>query len=126
GLGMDGSFIYITANHFYNGAGFESAHIMAIPKASIYPDAVTGACPTASPVDYPGLTDPSRGLAFDIQPATQPDALPGQTSVMYFLETPATGLVARSITTTGSTLSLNPTVALSTSSYTYPAEPPQP
>jgi len=86
GLGMDGDYLYITANQFRFGNNlFESARALAIPKSSIYPDVTSGACPTASSTSFLNLKNPDGTAAFTVQPANQPDALPRQPSTMYFV-----------------------------------------
>jgi len=86
GLGMDGDYLYITANQFRFGNNmFESARVLAIPKSSVYPNVTTGACPAATSTSFLNLKNPDGTAAFTVQPANQPDALPKQTSTMYFV-----------------------------------------
>ena len=109
GLGMDGDNLYITSNQFAD-AGFQQARLLVVPKASVYPDATSGACPTATSADFQFLAQPDGSLAFTVQPAHQPDALPGRASgadpaVMYLVNALfpiGDSLVARSVTTTPS------------------------
>ena len=39
GLGMDGDSLYITSNQFSAGDVFQSARLLVVPKATVYPDA---------------------------------------------------------------------------------------
>src|SRR2546430_2275603 len=85
------------------------ARLLVVPKASVYPDATGGACPTASSTDFQDLQNPGGGSALTVQPATQPDALPGKTATMYLVNaiwSEGSNLVVRAVTTKPN-LSLN-------------------
>ena len=105
GLGMDGDSLYITSNQFLAGDVFHSARLLVVPKATVYPDTASGACPTATSTDFPELQNPlpGGGASFTVQPAHQPDARPGDTSAMYLVNAiwpDGSNLAVRSVTTT--------------------------
>ncbi|HEV8637210.1 MAG TPA: hypothetical protein VG370_23570, partial [Chloroflexota bacterium] len=129
GLGMDGANLYVTSNQFaFNGDSFQFARLLVIPKASVYPNAATGACPTATSTDFQNLKNPDGSTAFTVQPAHQPDALPGQTSAMHLVNavwSSGSQLAVRSVSTTpGPTL--NPAAWVTVAPYDLPADAPQP
>jgi alpha-tubulin suppressor-like RCC1 family protein len=146
-LGMDGDNLYITANQYTFGSNqFQFARLLVLPKETVYPDAVTGVCPSAVPSDFTPLNgnpllNPDGSTAFSLQPANQPDALPGQSGLMYFINalgsgnpaggaatgatTSGSSLVLRSIDTTGGGLSLGAPTAVTVASYDTPAAAPQ-
>ncbi len=132
-LGMDGDNLYLTSNQFLNGSNaFEFARLMVVPKASVYPDAASGACPTFSGTDFTNLQNPGGGPSFTVQPATQPDALPGSGGTMYLVNSiwsSGSNLVVRSVTpgASGPVLS-DPNWVTSgfIASYNLPASVPQP
>jgi hypothetical protein len=143
-LGMDGDNLYVTSNQFSNvDNSFQYARVMVIAKGSVYPNATTGACPTAGGTDFtvdasraPLLQNPGGGAAFTVQPANQPDALPGSTtgSTMYFVNaiwSSGSNIVVRSITTGagGSSPVLNAPNWVTSgyiAPYNLPASAPQP
>ena len=139
GLGMDGDNLYVTSNQFTTG-GFQQARLLVIPKASVYPDATTGACPAATSTDFQSLRQPDGSLAFTVQPAHQPDALPGRATAaapatMHLVNAlfPAgTALVARAVTTSPSgtpgrtTPTLHPPAWVGAGPYDMPASALQP
>jgi hypothetical protein len=143
-LGMDGNNLYITSNQFSNvDNSFQYPRVMVVSKASVYPDASTGACgaPTGSDFTVDGsftplLQNPGGGAAFTVQPANTPDALPGLAtgSTMYLVNaiwSSGSNLVVRSISTDSG--GSNPTLNLPhwvtsgwIAPYTLPASAPQP
>lgn len=104
GLGMDGDSLYITSNQFSAGDVFQGVRLLVVPKATVYPDAGSGACPTATSTDFRDpLQNPGGGASFTVQPAHQPDARPGDTSPMYLVNAiwpEGSNLAVRSVTTT--------------------------
>lgn len=124
GLGMDGNNLYITSNQFtFSGNSFQFARALTIPKASVYPNATSGQCGTASSTDYQNLLDPNGSASFTVQPANQFAALPGSTTPMYFVNaiwSSGSQLVVRSISAMGS-----PSY-VPVSPYSLPANAPQP
>ena len=84
GLGMDGDYLYITSNQFsFGGNSFQYARLLAVSKASVYAD--TSCRSTAQTWDFRGLQNPGGGYSFTVQPANQPDAVPGQASGTMYL-----------------------------------------
>jgi hypothetical protein len=112
-LGMDADSLYLTSNQFSNvGNSFQYPRVMVVSKASVYPNASTGACGTPGGVDFtvdssgaPLLQNPGGGASFTVQPANMPDAVPGssaQGNTMYLVNSiwsSGSNLVVRSITT---------------------------
>jgi hypothetical protein len=133
-LGMDGDNLYLTSNQFLNGSNaFEFARLMVVPKASVYPDATTGACATASGTDFTNLQNPgASGPSFTVQPATQPDALPGTGGSMYLVNaiwSSGSNIVVRSVTMTSQGLAVSDPNWVSSgfiAPYNLPASVPQP
>jgi hypothetical protein len=143
-LGMDGDNLYLTSNQFSNvDNSFQYPRVMVVPKASVYPDAATGACGAGSATDFtvdssgaPLLQNPGGGAAFTVQPANMPDALPGSSTgnTMYLVNaiwSSGSNLVVRSITTGpgGTAPELNsPNWVTSgwVAPYNLPASAPQP
>ena len=132
-LGMDGDYLYITSNQFQNGTNaFQYARLMIVPKASVYPDAATGACPPLTgAVDYWNLQNPGGGASFTVQPANQPDALPGTGPSMYLVNaiwSSGNNLVVRNVTSLDSTTPPTPNWVSSgyIAPYNLPASVPQP
>jgi hypothetical protein len=83
---MDGNNLYVTSNQFSNSSNsFQYAQLLVIPKTSVYLPSSGGACPTATSRLFPNLQNPDGGSSFTVQPANQPDALPGQVGPMYLL-----------------------------------------
>ncbi len=128
GMGMDGSNIYITSNQIVFKSGlFQGARVLVIPKSSIYPNAGTGSCPTATSTDFPHLLNPDGSKTYSVQPANELDALPGQTSPpMYLVNSRASGssqIIVRPVST-GPVL--NAPYAVNVSKYDTPANAPQP
>src|SRR5439155_21984608 len=71
---------------------------------------------------------PDNSRAFTVQPASQPDAQPGQTAAMYFVNAVWPGgdaLVVRSLATKPS-LALNAPQWVGVADYNLPADAPQP
>jgi hypothetical protein len=133
GLGLDGDSLYITSNQFSAGDVFQSARLLIVPKATVYPDAVSGACPTSASTDFRDLHNPGGGASFTVQPAHQPDALPGQTSAMYLVNAiwpEGLNLAVRRVTRAadGTPLLEDPSWVSSgfIAGYTLPADAPQP
>jgi hypothetical protein len=83
-LGMDGDYLYITTNQFTSDNNFQYAELQVIPKASVYA-ANAATCPTAVQEIVWPIQNPDGGNAFTVQPANQPDALPGQSAPMYLI-----------------------------------------
>ncbi len=133
-LGMDGDYLYITSNQFSNGSNsFQYARLMILSKASVYPDATTGSCPTITGWDTWNLQNPGGGAAFSIQPATEPDALPGTGGTMYLVNaiwSSGSNLPVRSVTNTvGAAPVVNDPGWVQSgwiAPYTLPANAPQP
>ena len=139
-LGMDGDSLYITSNQFQNGSNaFQYARLMVLPKAWVYPNATTGACPVipsgtgqTGGGDFWNLQNPGGGAAFTVQPATEPDALPGTGGTMYFVNaiwSSGSNLVVRSVTRGQTGPVLNDPNWVSSgfiASYNLPASVPQP
>jgi hypothetical protein len=133
-LGMDGDYLYLTSNQFSNvDNSFQYARLVILPKASVYPNATTGACPQKAGWDYWNLQNPGGGAAFTVQPANQPDAQPGVGGTMYLVNSiwaSGSNLVVRSVTNAPGTAPV-PNDATWVSSgfiapYTLPASAPQP
>jgi hypothetical protein len=132
-LGMDGDNLYLTSNQFLNGSNaFEFARLMVVPKASVYPNATTGACPTLSGTDFTNLQNPGGGASFTVQPATQPDALPGTGPSMYLVNaiwSSGSNIVVRSVSMTPQGLAVSDPNWVSSgfiAAYNLPASVPQP
>jgi hypothetical protein len=137
---MDGDNLYITSNQSSTDGVVAFARLLVVPKASVYPDAVAGTCPTATSTDFPDLRQPDGSRAFGVQPAHQPDALPGEASaakpgVMYLVNAlfpSGDALVARSVTTVPSgtpgltTPTLQPPAWVGAGPYDLPASALQP
>ena len=49
-LPMDGDSLYITSNQFSAGDRFQGVRLLVVPKATVYPDAISGACPAATSI----------------------------------------------------------------------------
>jgi hypothetical protein len=142
-LGMDGDNLYLTSNQFSNvDNSFQYPRLMVVPKASVYPNASTGVCGSGSGiVDFtidsngaPLLQNPGGGASFTVQPASEPDALPGQGGPMYLVNaiwSSGSNLVVRTVTTGpgGSSPTLGPpswVTSGSVAAYTLPADALQP
>ena len=134
GLGMDGDHLYVTTNQFANADNsFRYAQLQAIPKASVYSGLATAGCPIATPLLFGALANPGGGNAFTVQPATQPDARPGQSGPMHFVNAiwaNGNNLAVRAITraTNGALLLDDPQWVASgyIAPYDLPADAPQP
>ncbi|MFI5270105.1 MAG: hypothetical protein ACHQ7M_22230, partial [Chloroflexota bacterium] len=128
-VGMDGQNLYVTSEELsFSSSSFVMHRLLVIPKASVYPNAASGACPTATSTDFKPLLNPDGSPAFDVEPANQPDALPGQTTPMYLVNALMNGgsqLAVRSITLSPSPR-LNPPSWVSVSSYDQPDNALQP
>ncbi|MGH9766231.1 MAG: hypothetical protein ACREAB_02250 [Blastocatellia bacterium] len=61
-LGVDSQALYVTANMFRFGGGFQYAKLRIFPKANLYAGAATGF------TDYVGLKNADGSMAFTIQP----------------------------------------------------------
>jgi hypothetical protein len=143
-LGMDGDNLYLTSNQFSNvDNSFQYPRLAVVSKASVYPNATTGACGAAQGLDFtinafgiPLLQNPGGGASFTVQPANEPDARPGSTTgnTMYFVDaiwSSGSNLVVRSITTGpgGASPTLNAPNWVTTgfiAPYNLPAGAPQP
>lgn len=135
-FGMDGNNLYIGSNQYtfsstdYFGGNFQYARLLVIPKKSVYPDTTTGACPTLTSTDFQNIKNPDGSQSFTVQPASQPDASPGGTSTsMYFVndQWPNGSMIAlRSLTGSGTQLTLNAPTWVNVSPYNVPASAPQP
>jgi hypothetical protein len=131
GLGLDGNNIYITSNQTtFGNSTFQQARIMVIPKSTVYPNALTGTCPTAKSWDFQNLANPDGGPSFTVQPTEEPDALPGSsTSTMYFVNAAyPTGsqLAFRTLTTNSQGATLSAPSWVTVAPYDMPADAPQP
>jgi hypothetical protein len=133
GLGMDGDSLYITSDQYSNDGVVHTVRLLVVPKATVYPDAVSGACPTATSTDFRDLQNPGGGASMSVQPAHQPDALPGQTSAMYLVNAiwpEGLNLAVRRVTRAadGTPLLEDPSWVSSgfIAGYTLPADAPQP
>ena len=129
-VGMDSNNLYITSEEltFSSPHAYVHSRLLVIPKASVYPDATTGACPAITSTDYEPLTNPDGSLARDVEPANQPDAVPGQTTPMYFVDTIEGGgnhVALRTVTLTPS-LQLNAPTWIPVAAYTPPTFVPEP
>jgi hypothetical protein len=132
---MDGDNLYITSNQFAFGSNFfQQVRLLVVPKASVYPDAATGACPVASSRDFQNLKNPDGGTAFTVQPANQPDALAGQISAVYLVNavwSSGSRLALRGVGTTAAVCGAAPPPCLRPPSwvevapYDLPADAPQ-
>lgn len=130
GFGQDGDNLYITSNQFAFGSNrFQSARLLVIPKTSVY-SAENGSCPQATSTDFPALKNPDGSAAFTVQPATQPDASPGQSAPMHFVNAPwaswSQSLVHRSLTKNGAAVQLSAPSSVTVSYFDMPADVPQP
>ena len=140
GLGMDGDNLYVTSNQFSSSSNsFQYAQVLVIPKTAVYSPSggVSAACPTATSTLFANLQNPGGGSSFTVQPANQPDAVPGQGGPMYLVNaiwSSGANLVVRSITSTPAGLTLNQPAWVSAGSgangfigaYGLPADAPQP
>jgi hypothetical protein len=129
-VGMDATNLYITSEllTFASPHHYVHSRLLVIPKASVYPDATTGACQTLTSTDFEPLTNPDGSLARDVEPANQPDAAPGQSTPMYFVDTIDGGgsqAAIRTVTLTPS-LQLNPPSWTAVAPYNPPTYVPQP
>jgi hypothetical protein len=135
-FGMDGNNLFLGSNQYtfvpsdYFGGTFQFARILEVPKASVYPDATTGACPTATSTDFQNLKNPDGSQAYTVQPASMPDAVPGSGSTTMYLvnnEWPSgSHLALRSITTSTGGASLSSPAWINVPAYNTPASAPQP
>jgi hypothetical protein len=129
GLGMDGTNLYITSNQFAFGSNrFQYARLLVIPKSSVYPNASTGTCPAASYTNFANIKNPDGSTAFTVQPATQPDALPGSSASMHFVNAiwaSGSQLAIRSLSPSPKP-TLGAATWVTTSSYDLSADAPQP
>ncbi|MGI8825619.1 MAG: hypothetical protein ACR2JC_08235 [Chloroflexota bacterium] len=131
GLSTDGSNLYVSSNEdTFNGATFLGSRILMIPKIGVYPDATTGACPTASTTSFSSVLNPDGSHAYAVQPANRPDAAHGTTYPMYFvnsIRTSGSSLSVRSIVKNSSgTPLLTPPRWISVAAYSEPYSAPQP
>jgi hypothetical protein len=127
---MDGDNLYVTTNQFSNADNsFQYAQLTAVAKADAYNPACSGVIPHL----FAPLTNPGGGNAFTVQPATQPDAQPGQSGPMYFVNAisnngSGNNLAVRALTG-GATGTLNDPQWIASgyvAPYDLPADAPQP
>jgi hypothetical protein len=140
GLGMDGDNLYVTSNQFSSSSNsFQYAQLLVVPKTSVYSTSGGGAaaCAKATSTLFANLQNPGAGSSFTVQPANQPDAVPGQGGPMYLLNaiwSSGSNLVVRSVTSAASGPTLNAPAWVSAGSgangfiavYDLPADTPQP
>ncbi|PZS04366.1 MAG: hypothetical protein DLM70_07880 [Chloroflexi bacterium] len=127
GMGMDGNNIYITSNQLVFGSGlFQGARVLVIPKSSIYPNTSSGSCPKATSTDFPHLLNPDGYKTYTVQPANEPDAVPGQTSPpMFFVNSRGSGSSQIIVRSMGSGPTLYAPYAVNVAKYDTPANAPQ-
>lgn len=128
GLGMDGDYLYITANQFgFNDNSFHYAQVQAVPKLAVY----NFSCATVTPTMFSPLLNPGGGNAFTLQPANRPDAVSGA-GPMYLVNAiwpSGSNIAVRTITHNAGGLSLSDPQWVASgfiAPYDLPANAPQP
>jgi hypothetical protein len=127
-LGMDGDYLYITANRFGTiDNSFHNAQLQAVPKSAAY----SSSCSAITPITFAPLPNPGGGNAFTVQPANQPDAVPGD-GPMYLVNaiwSSGNNIVVRAVAHSGTGLSLSDPQWVASgfiAAYDLPANAPQP
>jgi len=128
GLGMDGDYLYITANQFGTlDNSFHYAQLQAVPKSAAF----SSSCAAITPLTFAPLLNPGGGNAFTVQPANQPDAVPGD-GPMYLVNaiwSSGNNIAVRAVAHVGTGLSLGDPQWVASgfiAAYDLPANAPQP
>jgi hypothetical protein len=127
-LGMDGDYLYITANQFgVADNSFHYAQVQAVPKSLAY----NTTCAPFSATMFSPLLNPDGGNAFTVQPANRPDAVAGD-GPMYLVNAiwpSGSNIAVRSLTHSSAGLSPGDSHWVKSgfiASYDLPANAPQP